>query len=167
MRFTTLALAAIAVAVPLGAASAQSAPPSSYDQGPPPGYEQGQQPGYEQGYNQDPREHTRHVLNHEQRAMLREEIRSQGMGKAQAKEAMHQQMQQMASMSPDQQAQARNALQARWNALPAAQKQQIEQRIAEHRERRQQQRQGSQSNQQQGPQQYGPQGPAQQNDDDE
>lgn len=169
MRFTTLALAAVVATVPFAAANAQQAP-QGYDQGPPPGYNQGQQ-GYQQ--TQD-RHEMRHLLNREQRAMLKEQIRSQGGSHA----AFHQQMQQMASMSPDQQTQMRNELQAQWNSLPAAQKQEIQQRIAERRQEHQQRRQSSEYGQQQytpqqygpqqpGPQQYAPQGQPPQNGDDE
>src|SRR5580692_3710604 len=101
MRSTTLALAAVVLAVPFAAANAQQAPqgyeqgPSpGYNQGPPSGYEQGPPPGYDQGqqgYQQPQGRHEmRHLLSKEQRAMLKEQIHSQGG----SREAFHQQMQQ-------------------------------------------------------------------------
>lgn len=169
MRFTTLAILAVGIAAPFAVANAQQAPqgygpPQGYEQGPPPGY-QGQAPqGYDQGqYGQQDRRAMRHLLSREERVMLKQDLRSQG---GQVKQAFQERMQQLASMSPDQQAQMRNQLQSEWNALPAQQKQQLEQQIAERREQHQQRRQGGQYDQQQpgqqfsaGPQ-YGQQGPS-------
>jgi hypothetical protein len=176
MRFTTLALVAVGLAAPFAVANAQQAP-QGYEQGPPSGYEQGPPPGYgQQNYDQQGSHASRHLLSRELRAMLKEEIKSQGDGgRSQVKQAMREHMQSLAAMSPEQQTQMRNQLQAQWNALPADQKQQIEQRLAERREQHQQQHQrGGQYGQQQGSQQYapqqgmqyGPQGPAPRSNDD-
>jgi hypothetical protein len=167
MRFTTLALAASVIALPFAAANAQQAPPG-YEQGPPEGYEQGPPPGYsydqgqQSGYEKGQKHEFRHLLSREQHAMLREEIASQGTdgGKKQIKQAVRQQLQQIASMSPGQQTQERNQLQAEWNALPSQEKQQLEQQIAERREQHKARRQNGQSHAQ-GSEQYGPQAPQQ------
>jgi Spy/CpxP family protein refolding chaperone len=109
MRSSTIALCALMLAAPAGAALAQT---------PPPGQDQGHH-GFlspELRYMMRGDQGDRHSMTPEQRQAMREQMRSQWQ-----------------SMSPAQKEQMRAQLQAKWDALSPAEKQAIEQKIAERR----------------------------------